>query len=88
LREGSGIDHRRDWGDLAMPLDAFTDTELATIDSFARPLPETDREPFARAVGHLLEGCEVGAGNLHRACRDIQREFLRTIAQPGSGKYR
>jgi hypothetical protein len=71
-----------------MPL-SFSDAQLATIDAFAKPLHRLDRDPFVHAVVRLLEGQEIGVGNLNRACREAQAEFLRGAVEARivPGKY-
>jgi hypothetical protein len=55
----------------------LTEDELGAIETAAAPLPPANRAAFVSAVTEILGRCEViGAGVVHRICRELQPRFL------------
>jgi hypothetical protein len=59
-----------------MPL-TLTDAAMTAVNNAAAPLSPLDRDPFLRALAHLLSGAPqpVEVGTVARAVRSLQREF-------------
>jgi hypothetical protein len=56
---------------------ALTDSQMSAVTSAAAPLHPRDRGRFREAVAARFNGCDqVGDGELGRALRELQREFL------------
>jgi hypothetical protein len=58
------------------------------IRASAQPLPPWQRSAFLSAVVLALSGQPVGPGSVHRACVEMQREFMRPPVLTREGKYR
>ena len=66
---------------------ALSDQQLDTVMRAAAPLLPSDRDPFLRALAHALRSePEIGDGAVFRACRELQKQFLRppVISTPQS----
>jgi hypothetical protein len=59
---------------------SLSDCQLATVMTAAEPLNPHDRDAFLRSVATMLRGeRELGDGVVARTCRQLQKEFLRTM---------
>jgi hypothetical protein len=63
--------------EVSMALLSLSDEEMAVIWAAAEPIPRHRRGDFLKAVANALAANPaVGPGNIHRAIRETQREFL------------
>ena len=57
----------------------FTDGQMFAVTSAAAPLHPRDRSTFVEAVAaRFVNRDEIGDGELGRALRELQREFLKS----------
>jgi hypothetical protein len=60
--------------DAGAPL-SFNGEEMAVLEALARPIDQGRRDAFLKAVASSL-GEARGAGRVHQAARQIQREYF------------
>ena len=64
---------------------AFTDDQMSAMTSAAAPLHPRDRSTFVEAVAaRFTNRDEIGDGELGRALRELQREFLNPPMRTGT----
>jgi hypothetical protein len=63
-----------------MPPLKLTDDEMEAVYRACRPLHVADRDAFVQALADALcQRGEIGSGAVHRAIRDVQRRFFRSL---------
>ena len=63
-----------------MTLLKLTDDEMTAVYNACRLLHVADRDAFLQALADALRQCgEIGPGAVHRAIRDVQRRFFRSL---------
>jgi len=66
---------------------ALTDAQLTSLMSLSRPLQPYQRIAFFEMVAERLAGrSTIGDGELHRLCRDLQREVF-SPPERGQGAF-
>ena len=63
----------------------FTDGQMSAVTSTAAPLHPRDRSTFVEAVAaRFANRDEIGDGELGRALRELQREFMNAPMRTGT----
>jgi hypothetical protein len=62
---------------------AFDDESMRHVREFAAPIPSNRRDEYLRQIAEIAQGRDVGAGEMFRICRAVQRRILRGPRRKG-----